>query len=436
MGFDTVSSTRAMDDPARYGGTAPKIKNNGKRRKSDAEHDREHKLHGRLLSWLLQERDKQGPNRVEMATDEDFYDGLQWSDEDAAELMERGQAPLVFNQVKPTINWLLGTERRTRIDGKVLPRCEDDEEGAEVKSKLLKYLSDVNRTPFKRSQAFKAQIVAGLGWMEDALETDPSQELLATRYVDWKEIYHDSNSKELDLSDARYLFRWKFVDLDVALAICPDKQDEIRKAALDDAQMVVDDDNVWYLGAKVNSAESAFTSRTVRGIGGGYINGGREVVKLIECWYKVPVPCQVCRSDDPEAAHLNGEKWDPDNKEMADLHRAGFITVAGHTMMEVRAALMTESCLLYEAKSPYKPQPLPLHPAVVLPRHRDGLPYGVIRDIRDAQIDYNKRASKALYILSTVRVVMDEGCGRGRGRAAPGDCAPRRDHPRSARATT
>jgi peroxiredoxin family protein len=42
-------------------------------------------------------------------------------------------------------------------------------------------------------------------------------------------------------------------------------------------------------------------------------------------------------------------------------------------------------------------------------RHRDGLPYGVIRDVRDAQIDYNKRASKALYILSTVRVIMDEG---------------------------
>ena len=143
----------------------------------------------RLMNWFLQERDKQAENRFQQAIDEDFYDGLQWSDEDAQELVSRGQAPLVFNQVKPTINWMLGTERRTRIDGKVLPREESDETGAETKTKLLKYLSDVNRTPFTRSAAWKSCIVAGLGWMEDCIETDPTRELLATRAVDWKSIY-------------------------------------------------------------------------------------------------------------------------------------------------------------------------------------------------------------------------------------------------------
>ena len=31
-------------------------------------------------------------------------------------LIEPGQAPLVFNEVKPTIDWIIGTERRTRVD--------------------------------------------------------------------------------------------------------------------------------------------------------------------------------------------------------------------------------------------------------------------------------------------------------------------------------
>ena len=35
-----------------------------------------------------------------MARDADFYDGMQWSQQDAQVLTDRGQAPLVFNQIK------------------------------------------------------------------------------------------------------------------------------------------------------------------------------------------------------------------------------------------------------------------------------------------------------------------------------------------------
>ena len=216
--IENVQSHRATDDPHRLGGVAPKV-NRSKRRRSELDDEKSRRLHAKLMNWFLQERDKQGPNRVEMAIDEDFYDGLQWSDEDAEELMSRGQAPLVYNQVKPTINWLLGTERRTRVDGKVLPREESDEEGAETKTKLLKYLSDVNHTPFKRSEWWKSAIVAGLGWMEDSISKDPTQELLNCRYVNWRNMYHDSNAVEMDLSDARYVARWSFLDLEVAEAL-------------------------------------------------------------------------------------------------------------------------------------------------------------------------------------------------------------------------
>ena len=63
---------------------------------------------------------------------------MQWTQEDAQALIERGQAPLVFNEVKPTIDWIIGTERRTRVDYKILPREKDDEALAEIKTKLMK----------------------------------------------------------------------------------------------------------------------------------------------------------------------------------------------------------------------------------------------------------------------------------------------------------
>lgn len=408
MGIENVVAESPMTDPHRFGGTTPVPKNNGARRRSARDEEAMQRLHGRLYGWFLQERDKQGENRYQMAVDEDFYDGLQWSDEDAQALMERGQAPLVFNQIKPTINWMLGTERRTRVDGKVLPREEGDEKMAEVKSKLLKYLSDVNRTPFKRSQAWKSCIVAGIGWMEDAVETDPTQELLATRYVDWKQVYHDSCAKEMDLSDARYLHRWSFLDLDIAQAMFPECADFLHAAATDEAQVGMDDDDVWYLGARVNNATSGdFASVSRRGMAGTGLNIGRDRVKVIETWYKVPKACKVCRAHDQEAMALHGEDWNPQDTKMVAAYRDGMISLANHVRMEVRVALMTENRILYEGKSPYKHDRFPLTPMWCYRRHRDGLPYGVIRDLRDAQIDYNKRASKALYILSTVRVVMD-----------------------------
>ncbi len=51
----------------------------------------------------------------------------------------------MFNEVKPTIDWIIGTERRTRVDYKILPREKDDEALAEIKTKLMKYVSDANK---------------------------------------------------------------------------------------------------------------------------------------------------------------------------------------------------------------------------------------------------------------------------------------------------
>lgn len=408
MGIENVTARPDTDDPARLGGASAPVKPK-KAKTSAKEAERLSKLHGKLMNWYLQERDVQAQNRIEMATDEDFYDGLQWSDEDAEELMERGQAPLVFNQVKPTINWMLGTERRTRMDYKVLPREESDEKGAEVKTKLLKYLSDVNRLPFTRSQAFKAQIVAGLGWMEDYITRDPSKELLASRFESWRFIYHDSRAMEMDLSDARYLFRFKWVDLDVAMAMCPDKASLLKGAAVDNEQITADDDDPYYLGSRISTSSGDWGStRRHAASTYGTVMSGRERVKLIEAWYRVPTHCKVCRATDPEFAHLDGKEYNDADDIMRGAVEDGYVSVAAATLMKMRVALMTEGAMLYEGATPYHHDRFPFTPMWCYRRHRDNLPYGVIRDIRDAQIDYNKRASKALYILSTVRVIMDQ----------------------------
>ena len=87
----------------------------------------------KLLEWYYYEKDRQAINRLEMAMDADFYDGLQWNQDDAADVTDRGQMPLVFNEVAPMIDWIIGTERRAKVDWSVMPRSEDDVDMADVK---------------------------------------------------------------------------------------------------------------------------------------------------------------------------------------------------------------------------------------------------------------------------------------------------------------
>src|SRR5574340_685446 len=192
------------------------------------DNEQNQKLHAKLISWFEQEAERQSTNRYQMAIDEDFYDSLQWTEEEAQVLMDRGQAPLVFNQIKPTIDWLIGTEKRTRYDFKVLPREEDDVDAAEAKTKLLKYQNDINKAEFSRSRAFADAVKAGMGILEAGVRQDPTEEPVYDRYENWRNCLHDSNSYDTDGSDMRYFFRWKYIDLDIAEAMFPDRKHTLR----------------------------------------------------------------------------------------------------------------------------------------------------------------------------------------------------------------
>ena len=124
------------------------MKTKAKPRPKKSDEQRKADLYRQLRSWFELETMRQQVNRYQMALDCDYYDGQQWTPDEAAKIRGRGQNPIVFNEIKPTVDWLLGTERRTRRDFKVLSRNERTDAAtadAEVKTKLLKYLEDVNR---------------------------------------------------------------------------------------------------------------------------------------------------------------------------------------------------------------------------------------------------------------------------------------------------
>ncbi len=356
-------------------------------------------LHSLLMSYYRTELDRQSENRFQMAVDEDYYDNIQWTEEDAADLRDRGQAPIVYNVTSQTINWIIGSEKRGRTDFKILPREKEDTAQAELKTQLLKYLSDVNRLPFMRSRAFEDAIKAGIGWLEDGAQDEDDGEPIYSRYESWRNILHDSSSTELDFSDGRYIFRTKWVDVDIAKALFPGREAQIDAAVVD---------ATGYSGYDLVDGDVAMDSveldRSNYGISHAIISHKRRRVRLIECEYRVPEKVDRLRG-----GVFKGEILDQNEPNHIEAVVTGASEVVSKLMMRVRVAHMTVNDLLWEGPSPYRHNRFRFTPIWCYRRSRDNLPYGIIRSIRDIQDDVNKRASKALHILSSNKVIMDEG---------------------------
>lgn len=341
--------------------------------------------HDRRKAWFLSEASRQAVNRALMAKCENFYDGQQWDYEDAELLRSRGQAPISYNEIKPTIDWLIGTERKSRVDFFVV--AEDDDEGADddarLKTKLLKYLDDTNRAAFERSFAAEDAFKAGLGWLEVGLRGDKNGPPIYIGAESWRNIIYDSQASKRDLTDARFIFRIKVVDLDVAIAIFPDKKAELEACAQtgDD----IDIFREWLGGTGLITGLDAFgmskdedldflTPKPVD------LFNARERVLLLECWCREPV-----HNTEP-----------------------GPHGIADPVTFKMYCSVMTEKDTLIEAESPFKHDRFPFIPVWAYRNRRTGLPYGPIWPLLGPQEALNHRMSRSLYEAASNQIKIEE----------------------------
>lgn len=357
------------------------------------------KFQREILNIYQTELERQGENRSQMATDQDYFDNIQWTEEDARVQRERGQEPLVFNVITQAINWVLGSEKRGRTDFKVLPRRKADGKPARRKTELLKYLSDVNRTPFHRSRAFEDCAKVGVGWLEDGYTDDGDEESVYSRYESWRNMIFDSAGTENDLKDCRYVFRTRWTDLDVALAMFPERREAILASVRGDDTWGQDNYGDDAMDSSENDMNNAVGSTHV-GMGGTE----RPRVRLVEGWIRRPKSVKQMKG-----GQFRGEVFDEFSPGHIDAVNTGDSMLAEKMMMRMHVCIFTASHILYYGQSPYRHNKFPFTPIWCYRRGRDGMPYGMIRGMRDIQYDINKRAAKALYILSTNKVVMDEG---------------------------
>ncbi len=357
----------------------------------------------RIKDWWMRTTSTLASSRKEMMIDHEYYDSEQWTEEEKLELRERGQEPVVFNMVATSIDWILGTEKRQRVDWHILPRTRHDTAGAEAKTKLLKYISDVNNIPLQRSLAFEDACKGGLGWLEAGVRNDPTKERIYVQCEDWRNIWYDMLAKRLDLQDSRFMFRAKWLDLDVAMSMWPERASHIKTAAYSGRPYF---DELVQGEHTIEEDEAMDLESAVSELGEGEKEYPRNRVRMIECWYRVPEHVKIMRGE--ELGVLDGEEFDPDMPEHRYFTDSGVAQITDALRYKVRVMIYTGNVVVYDGPSPYRHNRFPFVPVWGKRRKKDGTPYGTIRNMRSPQNDLNKRRSKALFILSTNKIVADE----------------------------
>lgn len=135
----------------------------------------------------------------------DYYDGRQLSDEQVKALKKRKQPIVIENLIRPKIDYLCGLERQTRTDPRAFPRTAMHDDDANAITDALRYVTDDQDYPIKRSGVFQEMLVEGYGGVEVGHQQAKGGIDPKVTKLDWDRLFFDPHSSRHDFSDAEYM---------------------------------------------------------------------------------------------------------------------------------------------------------------------------------------------------------------------------------------
>lgn len=327
-----------------------------------------------------------------------YYDGLQLTSEQIEKMTRRGLAPLTRNIIQPTIDLIIGMEAKNRRDFLLLPETREQEEIALAMQAKLHEAERTSRADEACSLAYEDQVKAGLGWVEVGWEKNPFRGVYRTRFVHRREIWWDWRAREWDLSDARYLVRRRWLDLDVAQKYFKRHAKLIEQAGKDWP--------IWDRGSADEIDQSLLSGyevqQSTRIDAEEWRDYMRQRVLLYEVWYRDWKEGVILRL--PNDSVL---EYDPNNEFHNRLVVMGLVEPEKSVFPEMRLAW---------AVGPHKlednPTHMPHNEFVYTPfwgyrEDMNGMPYGLIRRMMSPQDEVNSRLSRMHWLLAAKRVMGD-----------------------------
>ena len=332
----------------------------------------------KFRDWFKNSVDRMENWRSEAREDYGFYTGeAQWTEADKEKLRAEKRPAITINRIRPQVNVLCGYQRINRSDIDFLPRTSDDAKLCEVRKGVTKYVLDTCNYEYAENQVFLDGVVTGLGWFEVGYKFKyPTLDGDAfVRRESPFNIYVDSESREPDFSDAKYIIRAKWVEKSDLERVFPEYKEQIEAQERiydQDEDATERNDTDWQL----------------------YFDKEKRKLRLVECWYKEQITDEFFITDKGEAIRQGDMSQEVIQSGAVIDHMKMPITV-------VRVATFFDNVLLEDKESPYNHGEFPFIPFSVYYTAEGDEPQGVVRGLKDVQREINKRRSQTLHILNS-----------------------------------
>lgn len=357
-----------------------------------------------LAQWLEEIRNQPGWRKAADREDQ-YYEGNQL-DADTLELYaERGQAPIVDNQIQPAINTILGMQAKNRADPIVSEHPGmSNTDVAEALSVKLKEAHEEVMAHRAKSDAYANCIKTGLGWLEVSRTSNPFCAPYRYKSINRREIWWDWAAKEPYLSDARYLVRKKWVDADILKSMFPNEKKFIDSAVGGRASwdQLIDDATGFqeYMRNFETSSELILKNFDEY----EWLNTTRKRLCLYEVWYR-----QYCRGKTFKLPNNRVIEFDKKNPKHVAAEKAGIINVVDAMYDKVRVSFWVGPKMVSDDPTPYRHRLFPYVPMFGFKEQESGIPFGYIRSMLSPQDEINARKMKMIHLLNTRRVTATEG---------------------------
>ena len=334
--------------------------------------------------------DALSPFYADGAKCKDYAVGRQWTEEERQTLLSRNQAPIVYNQLAAVRRFVMSMFESMKRAVTVLPRSGDDMEKAWVMAQVIDAVYDINDVDTKRLWVMRDAFDTGIGWWFCGRNPDITQDPILVDYVPWKEMLWDVGARQLDLRDASFVARVKWMHFDDAKQLFPEYKKQIEWCLEQDTWMPED---VVSEPVTVNDEDRA--SRRA------WLDRTLDRVQVMEWWeYRYEkVPC-VTQGDVivPFDEALHGEAVG-----------SGQLAIIDAPVKVPWVLFLVGPYVLYEGRTPYKHYSIPFVPTLFDWDDERGVPRGMLIDLLDPQDEINKRRSKAIHFMNMNQVIMDEG---------------------------
>lgn len=193
-----------------------------------------------------------------------YYHGAQYTPREIEILKDRRQPIGTFNVTQRKVDAIAGLMLRLRQDPKAYPRNPRNADGAEVATQCVRTVLDSNEWYFLDNYCATQAGIEGIAGVElKLIDGDHGDPDIGLDFVFGDDFFYDPRSFKPDFSDARWKGVAKWLDVEAAIELFPDKEDELRSLMV----------------------ETGFdmTTHADREIKWVYVNEHR--VRLVEHWY-------------------------------------------------------------------------------------------------------------------------------------------------------